>query len=270
MHSILKFVCCTYSILCILLCSGVDAQTNKKKNAEPSMKWGNLQMQFKFSPENIKKWDQQKDPKDLRDYKPLESLSVFFWLVPQKNQAVPINPILEKMIKTKKVKVTISENRGWYPNEIIAVAGQTMLVHNQDQYFHLGMPHINKEITRENLHMIDVFHRPNLKPKQDTAFKNLRPTYVPILIHTYTRTKNGALYILVSPTPYATFTDSKGSIKIKDLPIGTWTFRAWSPRIGYVRDIMFNNKKAHWEKGLVKINIKPGQNDLGKVIILNK
>jgi hypothetical protein len=66
-------------------------------------------------------------------------------------------------------------------------------------------------------------------------------------------------YILPRDNPYAAVTGDDGSFEIKDIPAGTWEFQVWQEVAGYLA------AKPEWKKGKFKLEIKPGDNDLGTI-----
>jgi len=72
-------------------------------------------------------------------------------------------------------------------------------------------------------------------------------------------------YVLVKDDPYVGFSDAKGHLTIKNVPVGEWTFVVWQENGGYVSDVSVDGKATKWMRGRVKVNIKPGANKLGKI-----
>jgi hypothetical protein len=76
-------------------------------------------------------------------------------------------------------------------------------------------------------------------------------------------------HIVVRPDPYAAVSSADGSFKIENIPAGTRTFQLWQESLGYLKTVTINGKPATGlgRRGLHKITIKPGQNDLGKIVV---
>lgn len=58
--------------------------------------------------------------------------------------------------------------------------------------------------------------------------------------------------------PFAAVSRADGTFEIPNLPLGTWEFRAWHERCGYL---------THWPRGLFKKLIQPDDNELGTVTL---
>lgn len=51
-----------------------------------------------------------------------------------------------------------------------------------------------------------------------------------------------------------------GEIILKQVPVGTWTFKVWHESIPYVKPI---ESEMMFTKGKFQVEIEPGENDLG-------
>ena len=45
-------------------------------------------------------------------------------------------------------------------------------------------------------------------------------------------------YLVVKDHPYFATTDSNGKFEIKNIPTGTWKFRTWHERAGYLQNVV--------------------------------
>jgi hypothetical protein len=74
-------------------------------------------------------------------------------------------------------------------------------------------------------------------------------------------------WLLIRDNPYMAVSDGNGKLVIKSLPVGTWTIQFWHEKAGYVSDVTQGARKTEWKRGRLEIEIKPGENDLGKVTL---
>ena len=74
-------------------------------------------------------------------------------------------------------------------------------------------------------------------------------------------------WLLVRDDPYMAASDAGGKLAMKNLPAGHWTFRLWHERAGYLRSFSRAGKQLDWPKEGLALDIKPGANDLGDVLI---
>jgi hypothetical protein len=59
--------------------------------------------------------------------------------------------------------------------------------------------------------------------------------------------------------------DLLGRFRIRNLPVGDWTFQVWHAVSGYVSEVRIQREQVVWRRGRSKFEIKPGVNDLGEV-----
>lgn len=74
-------------------------------------------------------------------------------------------------------------------------------------------------------------------------------------------------WLLVREHPYMAVSNADGSFAIKNLPPGKWTFQFWHEQSGYVTEVNFQGKPTAWKRGRAEFDIKPGDNDLGEILL---
>ncbi len=74
-------------------------------------------------------------------------------------------------------------------------------------------------------------------------------------------------WLIIRDTPYMAATDEDGKFEIKNLPTGKWRFMFWQEAAGYLREVQVDGKPQAWSRGIVELEIKPGENDLGKIVV---
>ena len=72
-------------------------------------------------------------------------------------------------------------------------------------------------------------------------------------------------YILIHAHPYAAVSDGEGKVKLKNVPVGEWTFVLWHEAGGYIKKGTQGGVAAEWPKGRIKIKVKPGVNEVGVI-----
>jgi|TARA_R110001592_G_scaffold363246_1_gene682084 hypothetical protein len=135
----------------------------------------------------------------------------------------------------------------WQPHQKLVVLNQTP---------HLHLTHL---FPLKN-HLPDSLHE-NRDRKKIIPFNHaeLFPMLIKCDIHPWESS-----YLLVQNHPYFSITDETGAFQIKNLPVGEWEFRVWHERVGHLA------AREDWERGRIKIQIKPGKNDLGMVKVSPK
>ncbi|MEW4564322.1 hypothetical protein AB1K70_17420 [Bremerella sp. JC770] len=73
--------------------------------------------------------------------------------------------------------------------------------------------------------------------------------------------------IVIRESPYMAVSDEDGKFTIENLPVGTHKFQLWHEIPGTIKEINLGGKVLKDRKGIVEITVKPGQNDLGDIVI---
>lgn len=66
-------------------------------------------------------------------------------------------------------------------------------------------------------------------------------------------------YVLPRGNPYMAVSAEDGTFEIKNMPVGEQEFQVWHERRGYL------SPKSDWKKGVFKMKIEEGDNDLGVI-----
>lgn len=75
-------------------------------------------------------------------------------------------------------------------------------------------------------------------------------------------------WLLVSPNPYFAVSDTEGNFEIKNLPAGVpLEFVVWHEIPGLITGANLDGEATTWPNGRFKIELKPGENDLGKITL---
>lgn len=90
--------------------------------------------------------------------------------------------------------------------------------------------------------------------------EELMPIRVDCSIHAWMRA-----HILITEHPYAAVTNADGEFQLKNLPVGTWTFRFWHEVPGYVPMITTDSQTVTLSRGQWERQISPGTTNLGEL-----
>ena len=74
-------------------------------------------------------------------------------------------------------------------------------------------------------------------------------------------------WLVVSDHPYVAVTDKDGKFEIKNVPAGTRSFMFWQERAGYLSEVYRKGKPESWRRGTKEFQLKPGDNDLGEIVV---
>jgi hypothetical protein len=230
-----------------------------------AQEWGNLEGTFlyKGTPPTPKKIRPEKDPEFCGKHDIVEeTLSVNKENNGLANVAVylmdatkpKIHPDYDKP-ETAKAKVVVdNENCRFAPHVQGIRTGQILVVGNKDP-----IAHNTKGEFFNNNPFNDLIPAKGSIEKTFTKFETT-PSALSCSIHPWMNA-----YLLIREDPYFAISDKDGKFAIKNLPVGEHTFVVWSNK--FVTNVTVNGKAPMpaWARGRVKINVKPGQNSLGKV-----
>ena len=141
------------------------------------------------------------------------------------------------------------------PHVLIIQAGDTFVVKGADPVGH-----------NANLNFFRNFPLVSPPPGETYAYvlEEAEPAPIPIEcnIHPWMRA-----YIVVLEHPFAAVSDEDGVVEIKGLPAGEeLNFRVFH-EAGRIDEVTVNGEQRSWERSRFGVEIKPGMNDLGTVVI---
>ncbi len=143
------------------------------------------------------------------------------------------------------------------PRACVLRTGQTLVVGNDDE-----VGHNTKAEFLENNSFNDLIPAKSKMEKTDLSKPERLPSPVNCSIHPWMSAK-----LLITDTPYAAVSGKDGSITIKNIPTGTWTFQVWHETANYVADVSIDGKTTEWRRGRFEQTIEVGDNDLGDILI---
>jgi hypothetical protein len=165
-----------------------------------------------------------------------------------------IHPDYDKPELAKAEVKLDNENCRFEPHVVGLRTGQTLIVGNKDP-----VGHNTKADFFNNTPFNDLIPAGGSIKKSFTKAET-QPSPISCSIHPWMNA-----YLLIREDPYFAVSDKDGKIEIKNLPTGEHTFVVWNGK--YVANPTVDGKAVTWARGRVKINIKAGDNSLGKVEI---
>ena len=178
-------------------------------------------------------------------------------LLVDKEAKLPIHPDFEK---AKGTNVRVDLVGGYFePRITIKYTNQDLTFTNLDPFAYairadfLQCSPFNVLVKGNNLVTLDAEkshlnkHEPMVAPLADSIHPGMKG------------------YILIHSHPYAAVSDGEGKVKLKNVPVGEWTFVLWHEAGGYIRKGTLDGVAAEWPKGRIKINVEPGVNKVGVV-----
>ena len=139
---------------------------------------------------------------------------------------------------------------------MIAQTGDTLKVTNPDDVGHnANLSFFNNK--QQNL-MIPATQ------EKDVALEKSEPAPIPVdcNIHPWMKA-----YVVVLDHPFAAVSDENGEMTIKGLPAGEeLVFRAYHES-GSIKEVVIGGKKDEWKRSKFEMEIEPGMNDMGTVVV---
>ncbi len=177
----------------------------------------------------------------------------------------------------KNVIVYVYTGRGGSDLEDVKPSNKTVTLANQDCRFE---PHVVIAQTGDTLNVTNpdaVGHNANLGffnnkqqnftvaagQEKSVPLEEDEPAPIPVICNIHPWMK---AYIVVLDHPFAAASDENGELTIKGLPTGKLTFRA-NHEAGSIKEVKIDGKDEEWSRSRFEIDIKPGLNDLGTVVI---
>ena len=90
--------------------------------------------------------------------------------------------------------------------------------------------------------------------------EELQPIRVDCSIHAWMRA-----YLVITEHPYSAVTDENGDFAIANLPQGSWQFRFWHERPGFVKQLQTGNKTLELQRGRLDLDLTSADMDLGEL-----
>ncbi|MCA9058631.1 MAG: hypothetical protein KDA85_09030 [Planctomycetaceae bacterium] len=230
---------------------------------EPSG-WGELTGQFVFEGDlaesdllEITRDEDVCGPFELRD----ETLAVdresrgianiVIWL--DSRTPVPIHPELAQFAE-QAPKIDNHQCR-FEPRIVRVRVGEELQIHNSDSIAH----NVAVYCTRNQPFATVIPQGDPLKH----IFKRAepRPVRVDCSIHAWMRS-----YLMITDHPYSAVTGKDGSFRIPKLPAGTWKFRLWQERIGYLNQLPIKHPAVEVAEDALTVTVTADQTvELGQL-----
>ncbi len=225
---------------------------------------GDLKIRFEYggNPFEPAKIDANKDPqfcgdKNLvneklivnPDNKGIENIMVYVYTGRKGSELPEYPPSSEK-------HVLANSNCRFDPHIVIMQTGDTLDITNPDPVGH------NANIGFFKNNPVNFMIPPSSEKSVVLDKAEPAPIGVACNIHPWM-----LAHVLVLEHPFAAKSDANGDLKIEGLPAGgKLVFRVWS-EAGTISDVTIDGKAEEWKSQRFEVDIKPGMNDLGTVII---
>ena len=249
--------------LAILLCS---AALRAAEPSEAKREWGDLTGRIIFDgvPPKPIELRVDKDKEVVKGPILSESLvvdaknrglsNVFVWLVPDPDKPPVEHPDYSKA-KTEPAIIQMKGLR-FQPHCVVFRTGQTLKILQKDPKGH--NPRFNSLNNPEYSTLIPA------GGPIDKVMKNSEPAPLPISCNIHPWMSG---YFLCRDNPYMALTSPTGEFTLKNLPVGKHSFRIWHEEGGLLTKARRNGEKQEWKKGRIELEIRPGRNDLGDVLV---
>jgi hypothetical protein len=181
--------------------------------------------------------------------------NVVVWLELAKGQELPDVAIPAERKPPVEVVMT-NKNCRFEPHIAVLTTKQTLVLGNDDPVAHN---------TLANLFYNSPFNEAigaGAAVKKKLVKVERRPAEVSCPIHAWMKG-----WVVVKDHSYVAVSDSHGRFQIRDLPPGDWTFQFWQEQAGYLSKMTLRSGTVEDKKGIYKLTIKPGENNLGDISV---
>jgi len=172
-----------------------------------------------------------------------------------RDKKVTVKPELAAAAKEAK-PVLDNLNCRFEPHVLFVQAGQELVIKNSDPVGHNSNISTVKNPPSNNL--IPAGGEVTATFGSDEAV----PAQVTCNIHPWMKG-----WIVVRDNPYAAVSGPDGSFEIADLPAEELELQFWHEKAGYIGEMTIGGKKEKARRGRMKLEVKPGDNDLGEIVL---
>ncbi|MBI1247181.1 hypothetical protein GC197_04975 [bacterium] len=181
--------------------------------------------------------------------------NVAVWLYHDKGEKLPQpHPMYEKA-KQQPVSI-ISAGCQFGPHIAMVREGQTADFVNADP-----VPN-NFKLEGFMNQGVNFLIKPNMARKYEPASEERFPMQLTSSIYPWMKS-----YLMVRESPYMAVSDADGKFKIENLPVGKHRLQVWHEVPGFVKSIVTDGQEKEYRRGIIEIDVQPGQNDLGDLSI---
>ena len=181
--------------------------------------------------------------------------NVVVWLELEKGQTLP-EVVLPEGSKLPAEVMMTNKNCRFEPHIAVMTTKQTLVLGNDDPVAHN---------TLANLFYNTPFNEAigtGATVKKTLSKVERRPAQVSCPIHSWMKG-----WVVVKDHTYVAVSDSHGRFLIRDLPPGEWTFQFWQEKAGYLSKMELKSGTVEDRKGIYRLTIKAGENDLGEISV---
>jgi hypothetical protein len=169
----------------------------------------------------------------------------------------PVANIHESYTKAKDVEAVLDNKDCRFEPRILTVwTAQKFTIKNSDPVIghnSFGQPFVNKAFN------------PLIPSGASVTVPLDKPEKLPFTvscsIHPWMKS-----WVISRPDPYATTSKADGSFEIANIPVGDHTFQLWHEGLLYIKAASINGKASSERRGLHKISVKKGDNDV-KIVL---
>lgn len=167
-------------------------------------------------------------------------------------------PIHERYLPLAEQRVELDNSKCRFEPHIALVwTRQTVLLANSDPIGH----NVKIDCGRDNGPSNDTLPSGGSLERRFTHAERF-PVPVSCSIHPWMKG-----WMVIRDTPYMAVSDADGAFELLQLPAGKWQFMFWHETAGYVSKVKVHGRAEEWKRGIATFTIKPGQEDLGDILL---
>jgi plastocyanin len=142
------------------------------------------------------------------------------------------------------------------PHIVVTQTGDTLKVTNPDEIGH------NANFDFFNNKQVNFTIPAGQQKSVELVESELRPIPVECNIHPWMKG-----YVLVLDHPFAAVSDDSGDLEIPGLPVGEPLVFSVFHEAGAIQSVVIGGEPVEWNRSRFEVDIQPGVNDLGTVVI---
>lgn len=176
---------------------------------------------------------------------------VALWLVVDRNEEAP-EPHPSYAAKMKEAVVIDNQKCLYVPQVALICTGQPVEFKNSDP-----IPHNFSTSTFTNRQINNLVPAGGMLPHKFPDEES-GPRPASCTIHPWMKS-----YMVIRESPYMAVSADDGTFTIENLPVGKHKFQVWHAQAGNAKGLKQGGKKVADRKGIIEIEVKAGENDLG-------
>lgn len=180
--------------------------------------------------------------------------NILVYIRPARGKKIDVHPDYAASANDKVVLDNL--NCRFEPHIVLLRTSQTLALKNSDSVGH------NCKLDAFVNTPINVLIPPEATNDQKLTKEERMPVQASCNIHPWM-----TAFVVVRDDPYMAVSADDGTFEIKNIPAGKYEFQFWQEKAGYLKKIKLGSAGETDNRGRANLEIKAGDNELGKVSV---